>query len=50
MTIRVMIYAKTLPTKFYSLRGIQYCKNNFNNITEHAAIKESSYAATQFYM
>lgn len=37
-----MIYGTRLSTKFYSLHCVQYCKNNFNNTTEHVAIKESN--------
>lgn len=36
------MYGTRLSTKFYSLHCAQYCKNNFNSIIEHAAIKESS--------
>ena len=36
------IYGTRLSTKFYSLHCVQYCKNNFNNITEHVAIIESN--------
>lgn len=37
-----MTYGTRLSTKFYSLHCVQYCKNNFNNIIEHVAIKDSN--------
>ena len=37
-----MTYDTRLSTKFYSLHCVQYCKNNFNNIIEHVAIKKSN--------
>lgn len=43
MAIRViMTYGTRLSTKFYSLYCVQYCKNNFKNIIEHVAIKDSN--------
>jgi hypothetical protein len=49
VAIRVtMIYGTRLPTKFYSEHSVRYCKNNFNNIIEHAAINESSQHCNSF--